>query len=323
MTELFDFVKQIKDLNLYGKAHGKCCDANADGTAVIQVGEDCDCPDIPKKAGGDMCMWDYCVSWADLATQFSFLDARVENGTMPQSIAISLGGFMAWMGMNKDFHEFDNHVDSFYMQLAKVGMMVAGSSAAIYSAYPTIDAAVRAESDTSSTYVGALFVDYGGEHLVGDLLGLFEMIWVFIYLLVAGDFAWAPIKLAFEFDRAFTRGLALGSIEQEESDYAYLLFGAIVSFGSWIAAYILKESAGKMITFFDLKNTQDIEIYKGAFSRTEDPDWEKGTAFFVDIFNHGLELTAFVVVAYLISTSSHLFAYVAMTGNQPELFYQW
>jgi hypothetical protein len=83
MTELFDFVKQIKELNLYGKAHGKCCATNADGTAVTTVGEDCDCPDIEKKAGADMCLWDYCVSWADLATQFSYLDARVENGTMP------------------------------------------------------------------------------------------------------------------------------------------------------------------------------------------------------------------------------------------------
>jgi hypothetical protein len=78
-----------------------------------------------------------------------------------------------------------------------------------------------------------------------------------------------------------------------------------------------------MITFFDMKNAQDINVYKTAFSTTEDPDWSKGTAFFVDIFNHGLELTAFVLVAWAIATCSHLFAYVAMTGNQPELFYQW
>jgi hypothetical protein len=148
---------------------------------------------------------------------------------------------MAWMGMNKDFHEFDNHVETFYMQLAKVGMIVAGSSAAIYSAYPTIDAAVRAETDdTTNSYVGALYVNYGGEHLVGDLLGLYEMVWVFIYLLVAIDFAYAPIKLAFEFDRAWVKGLTIGSVEQEETDMAYLVFGAIVAFGSWISAYIMK-----------------------------------------------------------------------------------
>lgn len=115
MTELFDFVKQIKELDLYGKAHGKCCELNGDGTVVTTVGADCECPEKPRSAGADMCMWDYCVSWSDIATQLSYLDGRVDAEKMPMTLAMSLGGFMGWMGMNKDFHEFDNRLPTFYM----------------------------------------------------------------------------------------------------------------------------------------------------------------------------------------------------------------
>lgn len=39
LTELFNFIKSLKDLDLYGVANQKCC---TDGTTV---GQNCDCPD--------------------------------------------------------------------------------------------------------------------------------------------------------------------------------------------------------------------------------------------------------------------------------------
>lgn len=138
-------------------------------------------------------------------------------------------------------------------------MMAAGGWAAITAAYPTINAAVNAETANAGTYIGALFANYGGETWVGDLLGLFELVWVAVYLAIAGDLAWAPIKLAFEFDRAYAAsGSGLAGVEQGEADMSYLAFGGIVAFGSWISSYIMKESVTRMITFFDLQNTNDV-----------------------------------------------------------------
>ena len=55
MTQLYNFIKSIKELDLYGKAHPKCCKDEND--------TNCSCTDDADKAQDDLCMFDYCMSW--------------------------------------------------------------------------------------------------------------------------------------------------------------------------------------------------------------------------------------------------------------------
>jgi len=58
MDDLYNFVKGIKDLDLYGYAHTKCCNGN-------EIGQDCECDDDDQDTS-KLCMFDYCWTWTDL-----------------------------------------------------------------------------------------------------------------------------------------------------------------------------------------------------------------------------------------------------------------
>lgn len=152
-----------------------------------------------------MCMFDYCISWDDLWMMLMKVDGLMETyDTLAPAITATLGGALLWFGKVHDKNTIDNHLPLFWRNTSEVLMITAGFLSAIYGAYPTIDAAVRSETDnTSSNYVGALFVNYGGETWIGDLLGFSEWIWVALYLALATFIAGVPLYASMKFNKMY------------------------------------------------------------------------------------------------------------------------
>jgi hypothetical protein len=307
MTELYNFIKSVKELDLYGAAHNTCCKDETD--------TDCSCTAKSTKDQDDLCMFDYCMSWTSLYHKMNLVNDAKNDGTLGLALVPSIGGFMAWMGMNKDF-SFPNHVDNFYVKTGQVGMIVSAMLAAIYGAYPVLEASVKTEYyNTSANYIGANFLAYGGNNFVGDLLGLFEVSWVFSFLMLAADIALVPLILAYEMDVSYTKGLT--GTEGQSLDFQYLLFAFLIAAGSWFSADAMKNSASRLIGFFDIQNTDGAAVYMDKFSTSEATAWSAdGTWLVFDIIHHTVTVIGYFAVATALSVVNQVFVHVALTGEQ-------
>jgi hypothetical protein len=294
LDELFTFIQQLKDLNLYGVAHAKCCQLNSDGTSVTTVGEDCDCPDYTSKAHNDLCMFDYCMSWADLTEKFSLVDGLLEDSeTLAPTFVLTLFAGLGWFG-KKCSDALDNHLPLFWRNTSEFLMIVVGFLSAIMGASKTVDSAVRAETDdTTNTYIGALFVNYGGETWIGDLLGLSEYIWVALYLGLAVFIAGVPLYTSMQFNGMYDETAA--GDDKIKQDFHFVAFAFLLSMGAFLSGWSMNKSAERLITFFDLYGTDDRAIFNARFGTN--PDWFKGTAFFFDMIVHTLEVIFYFLLA--------------------------
>ena len=307
MTEIYDFIVKMKELDLYGKAHPKCC---KDETDTV-----CSCSAKTLKDQDDLCMFDYCMSWDSLYHKFNLVNDAKNDGTLGLALVPTIGGFMAWMGMNKDFN-FPNHVDNFYVKTGQVGMIFSAFLAAIYGAYPVLEASVKTEYyNSSANYIGANFLAYGGNSFVGDLLGFFEISWVAAYLMLAADIALVPLILAYEMDVTYTKGLT--GVEGQTLDFQYLFFGFLVAIGSWLSAEAMKKSAVSLIGFFDIQNTDGAAVYMDKFGTSSAPDHaSEGIWLFFDIAHHTITVMAYFAVATALALTNQVFVHMALSGQE-------
>jgi hypothetical protein len=294
LDELFTFIQQLKDLNLYGVAHAKCCQLNSDGTSVVTVGEDCDCPEYTKKAQDDLCMFDYCLSWSSLADKAYKWDGLMETyDTAAPAIAAGLGGALAWFGI-KGSDALDNRLPIFWRNTSEFLMITAGFLSAIYGSVEVVEQAVRAETDnTSTTYIGALFVNYGGETWIGDLLGLSEYIWVALYLGLGTFIAGVPLYSAMTFNKMWDA--SKDGNDAMKQDFHFVALAFLLAFGSFLASWSMKHSAKKLIAYFDLQSTDDVALFNSRFGKN--PSWAKGQAYLIDMLVHTAEVIAYFLLA--------------------------
>jgi hypothetical protein len=294
LDELFTFIQQLKDLNLYGVAHAKCCQLNSDGTSVVTVGEDCDCPEYTKKAQNDLCMFDYCMSWSSLAEKAGLVDGLLEDSeTLAPTFVMTLAAGMGWFG-KKCSDALDNHLPLFWKNTAEFIMITAGFLSAIYGSVKTVDSAVRAETDnTSTTYIGALYVNYGGETWIGDLLGLSEYIWVALYLGLGTFIAGVPLYSSMTFNKMYDEQRQ--GDEKLKQDFHFVALAFLLSMGAFLAGWSMNKSAEKLITYFDLQSTDDVAIFNTRFGKN--PSWAKGQAYTIDMLVHTAEVIAYFLLA--------------------------
>lgn len=260
-------------------------------------------------------MFDYCLSWESLYSKLNLANDAKNNDTLGFALVPSIGGFMAWMGMNKDFN-FPNHVDNFYVKTGQVGMIFSAFLAAIYGAYPVLEASIKSEYyNSSANYIGANFLSYGGNSFVGDLLGAFEISWVAGYLMLAADIALVPLILAYEMDVSYTRGL-LG-VEGQTLDFQYLMFAFMIAAGSWFSADAMNKSASRLIGFFDIQNTDGAAVYMANFSTSDAPAFSAdGTWLVFDILSHTATVIGYFAVATALSVTDQVFVHMALSGQE-------
>lgn len=305
LTQMYNFIKSVKELDLYGAAHPKCCKDANDTT--------CSC-DSTDKNQDELCMFDYCMSWASLYEKFNLVNDTKNADKLGLALVPSIGGFMAWMGMNKDF-SFPNHISNFYVKTGQVGMIAASLFASLYGAYPVIEASVKSEYYNASTnYIGANFLAYGGNSLVGDLLGVFETSWVILYLLLAADIALVPLVLAYEMDVKYTKGLT--GVDGQTLDFQYLFFAFLIAMGSWFSANAMQKSAAALIGFFDIQNTDGAAVYMSKFSTSSAPSWSAdGTWLVFDLLHHTITVDSYFAVAAALTAVNQIFVHMALTGQ--------
>ena len=122
MDELYDFLVQLKELDLYGYVHSgeQCC---KDGSFV-----DSDCSCDTTTARSDMCAFDYCFTWDELNNGINWFFGEWENGNLYLDLPTMMMGMftvLATMGTNL----FPDRDDTFWTRVGQIGAIMTGSIA--------------------------------------------------------------------------------------------------------------------------------------------------------------------------------------------------
>jgi len=288
LDELFNFIKSLKELDLYGLSHAKCCE---NGTSV---GANCTCP-AEDTAHADLCMFDYCLSWADLTMKLNAVNDVYNQDLLAPTLITTLGGALLHFG-KPNSAAFDKRLPVFWRNVAEVVQITSGFLAATYAGYATVQAAVKTEYFNASdpTYVGANFLAYGGVSWVGDLLGLFEVTWVILYLVLAAGIAGAGLETAMWYNQNWDDTLTGADAQNQE--FHHLMFAFLLSAGSWLSAVALQKSASRLVGFFDIQDTEGVERYKSFFGVSE-AKTDNATYLFWDVFFHSFAVIFYYLIA--------------------------
>ena len=312
LDELFTFIKSMKDLDLYGKAHPKCC---TDGSTVS---ENCNCP-AKIKAHNDLCMFDYCMSWTDLTEKLNLVNDTYNKDELAPALVMSLMGSMLHFARPTS-DAFDGRLPLFWRNTAEVVQITSGFLAAIYAGHATVQAAVKTEYyNNTDAYVGANFLAYGGVSWVGDLLGLFEVTWVIAYLLLAAGIGGIPLEVAMMYNKAFDGSMS--GVEAQNQEFHFLLFAFLLSAGGWLSAEALKKSATTLVGFFDIQDSNGLAKYKSVFagSSVENTTVDNATFLAVDVFHHTVTVGAYYVIAAALLYMPHELIKYSMDPKSVEV----
>ena len=296
LPELFTFIQSLKTLDLYGTAHKKCCD---DGSTT---GENCDCPDkTAAKAHNDLCMFDYCASWTDVTEKLNWLNDTYNSDDLPFAIVTTLAEMIHYAGSPKDcYNILKNRLPKFWVNSSTVMAIVSGFIAATWTAFETVKIAVKSEYyNSSDAYVGANFLAYGGVSWVGDLLGLFEISWVFVWMFAAMEIAGGALWMAEEFKKKEDKMQKMVEADgQQAMDMKMIFFNFLIAFGGWIGAVNLKEAASRMIGFFDIQNSDGVAQYKLRFTGSQEVQVDNAMFLLVDVVHHSIVSYGFASIAF-------------------------
>jgi len=314
LTDVYNFITKIKDLDLYGYAHPrKCC---ADGT---QVDPSCGACDDSQYLNGvkreDACIFSYCFSWADLYGKLGEVKTAYTNNELVPLLVAAIAGLWTWLGYQGQT-VFANHLPQFWKTTGSFIAITSGIFASVWAGTNTVNAAVKSEYwKSGSQYTGANFLTYGNTAWLTGTLGAVEVAWVIAYLGLGIEIAVAPFVLATASDKYYAAkytATGLGSANAAQFDWFVLGAQMLTAFGSWTSAKALQTSTTTLINYFDIQNTDGVSLYKSAFG--SDPSWDNSTAFLADLGNHSLIVLFYYVLALCISNLAYWFTYTVIDG---------
>merc|ERR1719313_2050827 len=126
--------------------------------------------------------------------------------------------------------------------------LVASQLAAAYAGVKSIEAAV--------SFSKGFYYQYSGASMVGDYLGLWELLAVVLFLTWALSISIVGyVEGALLWDRYETMEAAGTTVTMVEG-YKYLALGCVIGIGAWISGLSLGDSAGKLLGFFDNYSTK-------------------------------------------------------------------
>jgi hypothetical protein len=256
------------------------------------------------------CIFNNCISWKEFGQILTDLKGVYNNDDLGPLIIAVLGMLEVYFGFKGAAAQGNNFTSSlpvFWAMFGTIAGVVVGSLAGAYSGLATINAAVKTSfwSGSSSVFRASYYVGYGGNGIVGSLLGLMEASWVALYLILSSALVVVPYYILVELGSFLNTNLTKTANPVEQT-YRLLGDGFLLAFGSWMSAWALKLSVDKLIKWFDKQNTNP----KGVNNKVDNE-----TALIFDFVNHGTIAVAYHVLAWVIAGSTWNFVYGQLTDE--------
>lgn len=185
--------------------------------------------------------------------------------------------------------------------------LVASQLAAAYAGVKSIEAAV--------SFTNGFYYTYAGYSTTGNLLGLWELLSVILFLTwalgisVAGYIEGALLWERYE--AMETVGQTITIVE----GYKYLALGCVIGVGAWISGLALGDSAAKLLGFFDAYDSQTRN--EASDGTTTDA---AGTAIVYDLAFHFVTLLFSYTTISAIAIGAFAFGYTYLgQGDVTEL----
>lgn len=176
--------------------------------------------------------------------------------------------------------------------------LVCSQLASAYAGVKSLEAAVH--------FGTGYYYQYSGASTLGDLLGLWELLSVILFLTWSLAISIVGyVEGALLWDRYSTME-ATGNIITIVQGYKYLALGCVIGIGAWISGLALGESAHELLGFFD--NYTD-KTKTEAVSNQGDVDSD-GTAIIYDLVFHFVTLLFSYVTISAIVVGSYVFGMV-------------
>jgi len=298
MDELFQFISDIKDLDLYGDAHfgdnGECCN-NGEwlDTSVCPDG----CVD-PAEKRAKYCMFSYCLTWGELDERIDWFFNEFDTEHLWFDLPLSLFIAFAYVGID-GVNGLTDRDGTFWTRAGQIAMIFTGAISAYRAGVEAITSSILGETWTEDDGPGHSFAGYGGNtHIIGDFLGVFESIFSILFLLMSVRLVAGPLYLAYVMDTQ------LSPSQDETQDLTNLMLSTIVAMGSFFGGEMLMGGTNDIIDYFNQYNTGALET-KG----------ENTTAFLFDIVLHSLESLMFLGLTWIVENGCFHLVYTILTGE--------
>merc|ERR1711998_209224 len=176
--------------------------------------------------------------------------------------------------------------------------LVSSQLAAAYAGVKSIEASVH--------FLTGFYYTYSGASNTGDLLGLWELLSVVLFLTWSlGISIVGYVEGALLWERYETMEAA-GQTVTIVQGYKYLALGMVIGIGAWISGLALGDSAEELLGFFDNYNTKTrTEASDG--SGNFDPD---GTAIQYDLAFHFITLLFSYMTISAIAIGAYVFGFI-------------
>jgi hypothetical protein len=204
-------------------------------------------------------------------------------------------------------NNFTTSLPSFWAMFGAFAGVVVGSLAGAYAGLNTINVAVKTSfwGGKNSAFRASYYVGYGGNSIVGSLLGLLEATWVVSYLVLSTALVVVPYFILAELGNFLNNVLAKAT-DKVSMTYRLLGHGFLMAFGSWMSAWALKLSADRLIGWFDKQDTNP---------NSSNSDVTNDTALAFDFVNHSLITFAYNALAWVIAGSAWGYVYYQLTDT--------
>merc|ERR1712167_416801 len=160
MDDLYNFIVDIKDLDLYGYTHQTCCETGeyaADG---------CSCLDSSEIAArrAEYCIFDYCLTWDELDTRIAWMFTEFDNDNLWFDLPVTLLASFAWAGSTSDL--FPGRDATFWTRFGQISMIFTGAIAAYLSGTAAVEASISTTTFAAHSYasysVGSVMAKFTG-----------------------------------------------------------------------------------------------------------------------------------------------------------------
>jgi hypothetical protein len=247
------------------------------------------------------------------------VNTAYKNNELVPLLVATAGGLLTWLGYEGQT-VFAAHLPTFWKSTGSLISITSGIFAAIYAGYATVDAAVKSEywkkTGTSSAYVGANFLRYGGNGWMSGTLGAIEVTWVIAFLSLGIEIVVMPLLIATEMDKYYAAKYEAANTAANKAQFDWFSLGLafLTAFGSWTSALALKNSTTRLINFFDIQDTDAVARYKAAFGGSN-PTFDNSIALLADLGLHSLTVLFYYILALAISNCAYWFSYTTIQAQ--------
>jgi hypothetical protein len=176
LSGLLDFINQLKTLS-FRDAASQCC------AKVVDI--------------ANQCIFNNCISWKEFIKILSDIKGVYKVDDLAPLIVAILGMLEVYFGFKggqAQGNNFTSTLPIFWAFFGAFAGVIVGSLAGAYAGLATIKGAVRTTfwAGKNSVFRASYYVGYGGNGIVGGLLGVMEMVWVALYLVLSSALVIVP-----------------------------------------------------------------------------------------------------------------------------------